>query len=184
MSHFSRPWWAHSLIISLYHSQASKSDYLSICLNLIMWYLSIVVFLRGKYMAKNSFFSSFQVVIELVGKDYSQALALSLRESGNKRRWITSGFTLLVFTCLHTIQTLTDEDLDPLWDFLWTGSVAWFAIENISIRSCLPYYTGGIILECGSSWDGTVKSLSGWLSGSAIWSNMALSSCIQRLRWM
>lgn len=35
-------------------------------------------------MAKNSFFSSFQVVIEFAGKDCSQDPALSLRGNGNK----------------------------------------------------------------------------------------------------
>lgn len=40
--------------------------------------------------------------------------------------------------CLHTVQTLIDEDLAPQWDFLRTGSVAQFAVEKFSIRSCSP----------------------------------------------
>ncbi|MCI74321.1 hypothetical protein A2U01_0095585, partial [Trifolium medium] len=48
------------------------------------WALSIAVLPGGKYLAKKTFFNSSHVVTELEGMDWSQALALSLNENGNK----------------------------------------------------------------------------------------------------
>src|ERR1051325_8361037 len=60
--------------------------------------LSIAVLLGGKYLVKKTFFNSSQVVIEFEGRDWSQARALSLKEKGNRRNRIASGFTPFAFT--------------------------------------------------------------------------------------
>lgn len=184
MSHFSRRWWRHSIIMSLYHSQASKRDSPSICLNVVTWFISTFILLGGKYLAKKAFFSSLQVVIELAGRDYIQDLDLYLRIKENKHKWISSRFTLLVFN-VSAYCTNTD-----IWRF---GSSVGFPENWLCCTICsregfnsklFSWIAGGIILERGSSWGGTVKSLRGRSFGSAIRWNMTLSSRIRRLRWM
>src|SRR6266487_6129061 len=84
--------------MSLYPSHASKRDSLSFCLNSIIWALSLAVLLGGKYLARKTFFNSFHVVTELGCRDWSQALALSRNENGNKRSLIASGLIPLALT--------------------------------------------------------------------------------------
>lgn len=84
--------------MSLYLSHASKSDSLYFFLNSLISLLSIVVLLDVKYLAKKTFFNSSHVVMELDGKDWSQALALSLKEKGKRRNYISSRLTPLTFT--------------------------------------------------------------------------------------
>lgn len=49
----------------------------------------------SKYLPRKAFFNSFYVVIEFYGRDYSHALALSLRENGKIRSRMASGSTPL-----------------------------------------------------------------------------------------
>ena len=98
INHSSRPWCGQSLNMSLYLSQASKSDSLSFCLKPFIWALSIAILLGGKYRAKKTFFNSFQVVTELAGRDWSQALALSLNEKWKRRSLIALGLTPFALT--------------------------------------------------------------------------------------
>lgn len=98
ISHGSSPWCGKILSVSLYLSHTLKNDLLSFCLNPLIWLLSKVVLLGGKYLAKKTFFNSSHVVMELDSKDYSHALALSLNEKGKICNRITSGLTPLAFT--------------------------------------------------------------------------------------
>lgn len=58
--------------------------------------------LGGKNLAKKALVNSSHVVMHLDGKEYNQALALSLSENGNKCRQIASVETSFSFNVSHT----------------------------------------------------------------------------------
>jgi len=171
MSHCSNPWWGQALINSLYLSHPSKSDSPSVCLKQVIWFLSWAVLLGGKYLARNAFFNSFHVVMEFDGRDCSQALALSLREKGNKRRRMASGSTPLHLSvsanCTNTERCKfgSSVGLPEKWFCCMICSREGFNSK------LLAWIVGLTILEWGSSWDGTEKSLRGRFAfwAYAIW---------------
>lgn len=137
ISHFSRSWWGHSLIMSLYYSYALKSVSPSVCLNVVIWFLNTVVLLGGKYLAKNAFLSSFQVLMEFAGRDCSRALALSLREKGKRHKQMASGSTSLLFN-MSVYCTNTDRwRLGSSVGLLENGYVSLSVAKKVSIRKCL-----------------------------------------------
>ena len=58
-------------------------------------FLSLAVFEGGKYLARNFWANSFQVLIDPVGREFNQSLALSLKEKGNNLNLIASSDTPL-----------------------------------------------------------------------------------------
>ena len=121
--------------MSLYLSQASKSDSLSFCLNPFIWALSISVLLGGKYRAKKTFFNSFHVVTELDGRDWSQALALSLNENGKRRSLIASELTPFAFAVSAYCKTLTNVGSCPPWDYRKIGFVVRLTTTKVLARN-------------------------------------------------
>lgn len=103
----SNPWRGTNLNISLNHSQTSKRDSLSSCLQKVILFLSFVFFLGGKYNVRNTALSSFSVVMEIEGKEYSQVLALTLRDNVNSHSQITSLHAPSIF---KVSQNLTNMD--------------------------------------------------------------------------
>lgn len=66
-------------------------------MNLVIWFRRTAVLLGGKYLAMNTFFMSFQLVIEFDRRESNHDHALPLREKGNSLRRIASGEEPLVF---------------------------------------------------------------------------------------
>lgn len=65
-------------------------------MNLVIWFRRTAILLGAKYLARNTLFKSFQVVIEFSGRESNHDRALSLREKGNSLRRIASGEAPLV----------------------------------------------------------------------------------------
>lgn len=107
--------------------------------------------LGWKYLAKNTLLSSFHVVIEFTGRDCSHALALSLRENGNKYSLMASGFEPLLFNvfayCTNTDKWRFGSSVGFLenW-FYWTICI-WDGFNSKEFA----WIVGGTMLECGSS---------------------------------
>jgi len=73
-------------------------------------------------LARTALVNSSQVVMHPDGKDCNQALALSLKEKGNRRRQITSMETPLSFNISHTSKKTercrfgSSKGIPPNWD--------------------------------------------------------------------
>ena len=79
----------------MYLSHASYNDSPSNWMNMVISFLSFVVFVGGKYFAKNFCANSSHVVMMLGGKEFNQTFALSLSEKGKSISRIASSITPL-----------------------------------------------------------------------------------------
>lgn len=122
INHSYNPLWVHALIKSLYHCHASKSDSPSICPKQLIWFLNCVVLIGMKYLARNTFFNSFHVVMEFDGRDCNWALALSLREKGNRHNRMVMGSMLRhlmsMRTYIYHLQTFHGDSLSSFTPIL------------------------------------------------------------------
>lgn len=135
-----------------------------------MWFgSSIVLFCSVESIKQGtSFFITFRVVIELDGRDCSQALALSLKEKGNSRNQVASGSMPLLFSVSANWQTQRDVDLGPPLGYHRTSSATRFSAEKVLVRNCYLGSSRLTIIEWGSFLDGKTKYSSGRLSTSSI----------------
>lgn len=158
MSQFSSPWYGHALISSLNHSYASKRDFASVCLKHVIWFPSCIVLLDNKYIYRNTFLRLFHVVMEFYIRDYSHALALSLRDIGNKMIWMTCG--------LMPLHLRVSVNCTKIERCKFGSSIgfphSWFNCirEGFNIK-LFTAMTGRTMLEWGSSSEGTIKSFNG-----------------------
>jgi len=70
-------------------------------MKLVIQFLKLTVLLGGKNLARIVLANSSQVVMHPDGKECNHALALSLKEKGNRHRRIASVETPLSFNVLH-----------------------------------------------------------------------------------
>lgn len=167
--HCSNLWCGRALSKSLYLSQASKRDLLSCWMNLVIWFIRTIVLLNGKYLARNAFLKSFQMVIELAGRESNHNLALSMSEKGNKHNHIASGATPLDFNVsaswINTFKCLLRFSVARLENWFYCR-----IYNKVDLSSKFPAAISGLtILVWDSLLEGKEKSLSGlWSWSSAI----------------
>jgi len=99
--HHGCPWCWHRLNRSLKCSQASYSDSSSLWPKVVIWFLKLDILLGRKNFAKKTLVSSSLLVMHPGGKEWSDAVTLSLSEKGNSRYRIASIETLLSFNVSH-----------------------------------------------------------------------------------